>query len=123
MGNVDRVGVVGLRPMTPGDLPLVESWLREPHVATWWCAHEAPEDHLAEYRRGLAGQDRRTTRLTVTEDGVPVGWCQWYRWDDDPSEAEAMGAEPGEVGIDYAIGEPGAVGRGVGTAMIAALVD
>jgi aminoglycoside 6'-N-acetyltransferase len=33
-----------------------------------------------------------------------------------------MGAEPGDVGIDYAIGDPARVGVGVGTELIATLV-
>ena len=52
----------------------------------------------------------------------PVGWCQWYRWDDYPGEARELGTRPGEVGLDYALGDPRAPGRGLGTAMIAALV-
>jgi RimJ/RimL family protein N-acetyltransferase len=60
--------------------------------------------------------------LTVVADGVPVGWCQWYRWADYPAEAAAVEAQPDEVGLDYAIGDPRAVGRGVGTRMVAALV-
>ncbi len=52
----------------------------------------------------------------------PIGWCQWYRWADYPAEAAAMDARDSEAGIDYAIGEPGRIGRGVGTALVAALV-
>jgi aminoglycoside 6'-N-acetyltransferase len=33
-----------------------------------------------------------------------------------------MGARDAEIGIDYAIGDPAQVGRGVGTLLIAALV-
>jgi RimJ/RimL family protein N-acetyltransferase len=60
--------------------------------------------------------------LSVLENGVHIGWCQWYRWSDYPGESRAVGAAQEEVGIDYAIGEPSAVGRGLGTAMVAALV-
>ena len=51
-----------------------------------------------------------------------IGWCQWYLWSDYPAEAEAVGARGGEIGIDYAIGDPTQIGRGIGTTMIATLV-
>jgi aminoglycoside 6'-N-acetyltransferase len=57
----------------------------------------------------------------VTLDSTSVGWCQWYRWADYPADAEAMGARDGEIGIDYAIGDPAHVGRGIGTTLIATL--
>jgi hypothetical protein len=60
--------------------------------------------------------------LTVTWDGNPVGWSQWYRWADYPAEVAAMAAQEGEIGIGYAIGDPAWIGRGVGTMLIAALV-
>ncbi len=60
--------------------------------------------------------------LIVLHDGQPIGWCQWYLCDVDPEWAAEIGAEPGECGIDYAIGEPGRVGDGVGTELVAALV-
>ena len=58
----------------------------------------------------------------VESDGRTIGWAQWYGWWDYPGEAADMDAMPDEVGIDYGIGEPDCIGRGVGTALIAALV-
>ena len=55
-------------------------------------------------------------------EGRPVGWAQWYRWADYPAAAQAMQASDGEAGIDYAIGDPTAVGHGIGTELVAALV-
>jgi ribosomal protein S18 acetylase RimI-like enzyme len=76
---------------------------------------------VEKYRRRVR-EALPTSMLSVSEDGVRVGWCQWYRWSDYPEDARAVDAEEQEMGIDYAIGEPSAVGRGLGTAMIAALV-
>jgi RimJ/RimL family protein N-acetyltransferase len=115
--------MIGLRPMTHADLPQVEVWLQEPHVARWWTPDTTAGAEVEKYRRRLGGEDdRATVMLIIIEDGEAIGWCQWYRWDRYPDDAEAMGALPGEVGIDYAIGDPGAVGRGLGTEMIAVLV-
>jgi aminoglycoside 6'-N-acetyltransferase len=112
--------VVNLRAMAEDDLVLVARWLHQPHVARWWSE---PDADLAAMGRCLRGEaDPGTRLLVVTAGGRPVGWAQWYRWDDDAGEAAAMGARPGEVGLDYAIGEPSATGRGWGRRMIAALV-
>jgi Acetyltransferase (GNAT) domain len=59
--------------------------------------------------------------MTVILDSTPTGWCQWYRWADCAADAEAIGARDREIGIDYAIGDPAQVGRGVGTMLIATL--
>jgi hypothetical protein len=52
----------------------------------------------------------------------PIGWCQWYLYTDYPEHARDVGAEPGDVGIDYAIGDPNRRRAGVGTELIATLV-
>jgi RimJ/RimL family protein N-acetyltransferase len=115
--------MLSLRPMTEHDLPLVDAWLRQPHVAMWWIPDTTVEAEVAGYRENIVdGQDLATHLLTVSVDGAPVGWCQWYRWADYPPEAEAMEALPGEAGIDYAIGDPAHTGHGAGTELIAALV-
>ena len=62
-----------------------------------------------------------TIMLMVIWDAGPIGWCQWYRWADYPAEAATMSAHDGEMGIDYAIGDPAWVGRGAGTILVAAL--
>jgi aminoglycoside 6'-N-acetyltransferase len=109
---------VALRPMTAADLGLVEGWLARPHVARWWT--EDPQQELAGYRRCISGEEP-TYALIVLVDDRAAGWCQWYRWSDYP-EAAQYGASDNDIGIDYAIGEPGLIGHGVGTAMIAAVL-
>jgi aminoglycoside 6'-N-acetyltransferase len=115
--------MIELRPMTEADLRLVAGWLHEPHVARWWLQDETADEQLAVYRRVLTGElDDGTHLLIVVERGVAVGWCQWYRWDDTPDAARELATRPGELGIDYALGDPAATNRGLGTEMIAALV-
>lgn len=115
--------LVALQPMTLADLAKVSAWLREPHVARWWTPESTAETELEKLRERLAEGAGSATRLCmVLKDGDPAGWCQWYRWGDYPDEARAVDARIGEVGADYAIGVPGLLGRGVGTAMIAALI-
>lgn len=114
-------GQLTLRPMQPADLGLVERWLGEPHVARWYLADSTVARELDDLRRCVFGSEP-THVLIVLEAARPVGWCQWYRCDDYPEHAVAVGAAPGDVGIDYAVGEPDRVGRGVGTVLVQALV-
>lgn len=112
-----------LRPMREDDLPAIEAWLRLPHVARWWTPETTVEALISQYVQRIRGErDTETIMLMVTEDGSAIGWCQWYRWADYPAEAAAMEARDGEVGIDYAIGEPSRIGCGLGSQLIAALV-
>jgi RimJ/RimL family protein N-acetyltransferase len=108
--------------MTESDLPSVEAWLRLPHVARWWTPDTTAGAEIAKYRERVRQDQPATHLLMVTQDGTPAGWCQWYRWADHPADAEAIGAREGEIGIDYAIGDPAQVGRGAGTTLIATLV-
>lgn len=122
--------MIELRPMTRTDLGLVASWLSEPHVSRWWLGDTTAEAELAEItERVIASGDRATQMLTICEsqsqdhgDAAPIGWCQWYPYDAYPDDAAALGAQVGDCGLDYAIGDPAAVGRGLGTQMIAALI-
>lgn len=107
----------------PRDLDLVERWLHEPHVTRWWLAHSTATTEIEAIRSRVRGKSDTTTHmLVITENQRPIGWAQWYQWDDYPDAATAMGAEPGDLGIEYAIGEPDAIGRRLGTDMIAAMV-
>jgi aminoglycoside 6'-N-acetyltransferase len=110
---------LSLRRMTAADRPMIEAWLREPHVARWW-SDDVP-DQLEEFDDAVAGRDP-THVLVVEDDGAPIGWAQWYRWADSPDEAPDYGATDEDYGIDYGIGAPSQVGRGVGTALITLLV-
>ncbi|HEY5148803.1 MAG TPA: GNAT family N-acetyltransferase [Mycobacterium sp.] len=107
--------------MTEDDLPTVAAWLAEPHVARWWTPDTTAEAQISKYRERVNGSGA-TTMLMASVEGRPVGWCQWYRWADYPAAAQAMQARDGEAGIDYAIGDPTAVGHGIGTELVAALV-
>ena len=107
--------------MTEADLPTVAGWLAEPHVARWWTPDTTAEAQLDKYRERIKTAGA-TTMLMASDQDRPVGWGQWYRWDDYPSAAQAMQASDGEAGIDYAIGDPTAVGHGLGTDLVAALV-
>ena len=107
--------------MSEADLPTVAGWLAEAHVARWWTPDTTAEAQLHKYRERIAAGGA-TTMLMASVEGRPVGWGQWYRWADYPAAAQAMQALDREAGIDYAIGDPTAVGHGIGTELVAALI-
>jgi RimJ/RimL family protein N-acetyltransferase len=114
--------MITLRPMTEADLNIVETWMRQPQVAGWWLEGSTLEKEFDDCARSVR-DEQPTNILVVLEDDRPIGWCQWYRYADYPDDAPAIGASLDEVGIDYAIGEQHAIGRGLGTQLIAALVE
>lgn len=118
--------MIGLRPLTRGDLPLLQAWLAEPLVHRWWHDDSSAEAVERDYGPAIDGTDP-TTGAVVTDDGEPVGIVQWYRWADEPDETAAMAGvwpvPPGALSMDYLIGVPAARGRGVGPALIAAAVE
>ncbi|WP_158370248.1 GNAT family N-acetyltransferase [Cellulosimicrobium cellulans] len=113
-----------LRPLADADVPLVETWLHREHVRRWF---EVPrlgvtiEDWLTEIRR-RDDEFRWLTHLVASWAGRPIGMGQFYRCEDS---GEDWGALPlaGAYGIDYLIGEPDCTGRGLGGALVRALVD
>lgn len=52
-----------------------------------------------------------------------IGLVQLYLWREHPAEAGAVDARSDEIGVDFLLGEPDLVGRGVGRAMLAAFLE
>jgi len=89
------------------DLPLLERWLRSPHVVRWWGTQDLHLTALA--------QRSRDTHAVITAAGRSVGYLCWQR--PSPPELETAGLTdlPEDlVDIDILIGEPEFLGRGVG---------
>lgn len=67
---------------------------------------------------------REPTHVFILElAGRPIGWLQWYRWADYARHAAMLGAEPSSAGVDFAIGERDALGRGLGARALSAFVE
>jgi aminoglycoside 6'-N-acetyltransferase len=103
------------------DLDMVEDWLATPHVARWFLAGSSLEQEIGQVLDGVSGRQPVHMLVAVRAD-TAIGWCQWYRCDVDPRWATDVGAGPGDVGIDYAIGDPALVGHGLGTELVGALL-
>jgi aminoglycoside 6'-N-acetyltransferase len=112
--------MLSLRKMQTEDLELVARWLAAPHVARWYVTGSVDAE-IDDIRRSVAAE-QPTHMLVVEEDGRPIGWCQWYLLSAYPDYACEVDGQPGDVGIDYAIGEAARVGQGLGRALIEDLV-
>jgi RimJ/RimL family protein N-acetyltransferase len=116
--QVDHDRRVSLRAMGRGDLPDVARWRSSDHVARWWAADGEPTLEAVTAHYGPAIDGMQPTRMWVAEaNGRSVGFCQDYRIRDHP-EFAALVPDPEAVGVDYAVGEPALVDRGIGTAML-----
>lgn len=116
--EVDPDVVVTLRAAGLGDLPDLVRWRQSGHVRAWWAAdgEPTPENVAAQYAPDIDGMT--PTRLWIAEvNGRSVGFVQDYRIGDYP-EFALLSAHPDAIGVDYAIGDPQWVGKGLGTRVV-----
>lgn len=103
------------RPMTADDIPLVQRWLAETHVAKWW--HD-PE--TLEFVSGDLGHPD-LAQFIVDLNGRPFAYLQCYQISD---WHVGFGPQPeGTRGLDQFIGEADMLGCGHGSAFIRAFID
>ncbi|MFI5664089.1 GNAT family N-acetyltransferase [Streptomyces sp. NPDC051684] len=113
------------RRLAEHDFPLLKSWLEQPHVARWWN-HETSIEAVSRVFGPAARGEEPSEDLLVHLDGSPIGLVQRCRLSDYPeylAELAAVVEVPfGAMTIDYLIGEPQQVGRGLGTQMVRSVV-
>jgi aminoglycoside 6'-N-acetyltransferase len=115
---VDHDRVVTVRAMTRGDLPDVTRWRQSEHVHRWWRGVGEPTAAAVEARYGPRIDGLTPTRMWVVEvNGRSIGFIQDYRIGDYPEYA-LLAPDPEGIGIDYAIGDPAWVGRGLGVRLV-----
>jgi RimJ/RimL family protein N-acetyltransferase len=115
--QTDPIPEIAFHPLTHDDLAMLERWLHAPHVRQWWGEPRDAAQIADDYGPCLDGTD--PTRLyLILAGGRPVGMMQCYRHDDNPEWDRTVGI-PRAAGIDYLIGEPGVIGRGIGSRAIA----
>lgn len=119
-------GEFTFRRLTRADFPLLAGWLARPHVARWWN-HEFSDDAIErDFGPTVDGDERSEDHLALLDER-PIGLIQYSRFADYPEYVDEVApvteVPAGAVSIDYLVGDPELVGRGVGTAMIGAFVE
>jgi aminoglycoside 6'-N-acetyltransferase len=108
------------RRVTRSDLALLRDWMSRPHVERWWREPTDAASVEARYGPSIDGDD--PTELFIVERHLtPVGFIQWYLIDDNPGwKAALVPAVEADhaAGIDYLIGDPELVGKGLGPTII-----
>ncbi|WP_030162577.1 MULTISPECIES: GNAT family N-acetyltransferase [Actinomycetes] len=114
------------RPIERHDLPLIQRWLEQPHVARFWN-HDTSD---AAVERDFGGSIKGTEPcevFIVIHDGAPIGLIQRYLFSAYPEDLVEMqtlvAVPPNALSVDYFIGVPDLTGQGLGTAMIREMVD
>ena len=102
-----------LRRLENEDVDIVKDWLMKEYVAQWFG--DASEwlfeiNHRHE-------QFAFIKHFIAEENGVPIGFCQYYNW--NKAFEEDMDSEPsGSFGIDYMLGEESMLGKGLGKQLV-----
>ncbi|MCI2416157.1 acetyltransferase [Saccharopolyspora sp. K220] len=102
------------------DVALVHRWMNNGHVAVHWEQAWS----VARWRDELAGQltGRHSLPCIVGFEGRDVGYVELYRVQRDKL-AHCYAHHPHDLGVHVAIGEPDAVGCGVGSALLRAVAQ
>ena len=115
---VDHDTVVSVRAATRGDLPDLVRWRQAAHVLKWWVSDGEPTKERVEEQYGPDLDGMTPTRMWIGEvNGRSVGFIQDYRISDYPEFAQ-LAPDPAAIGVDYAIGDPVFIGRGLGVRLV-----
>ncbi|HKM33504.1 MAG TPA: GNAT family N-acetyltransferase [Lachnospiraceae bacterium] len=109
---------IDLRKFMDQDMELFQKWLYVPHVAKWY--HD-PLDWIDEV------QKRNTDYIwihhyIVEYENKPLGFCQYYEYVNSEETWHGDTEVEGTYSIDYLIGEPNYIGKGLGKQIIQALI-
>ena len=126
MSNARSMEEIVFRRVTRDDFPLIGSWLAEPHVARWWNHEFTPEAVERDFGPSVDGAEPSEDHLVLL-DGFPIGLVQYSRYEDYPEYlaelAPHLDVPAHAVSIDYLIGDPQQIGRGLGSRLIAAFAE
>ena len=119
-------GVLTWRALTAEDLPMLSEWLSEPQTARWWNHETSAEAVARDFGPSCRGKEPGED-LVVLLDGRPMGLVQRSRISDYPEDLDEFSSvievAQGTVELDYLVADPALRGRGLGSRIIATLVE
>lgn len=120
---------INLRRVTVDDFALLATWLARPHVHRWWFHEFTPEAVARDFGPSARGEEPNEDWLALLSDADgerPIGLVQRSFWHDYPEYVEEVAhiltIPDDAVTIDYLIGELADTGRGLGPAIIGAML-
>lgn len=108
-----------LRKFEDNDLLFFKKWLYLPHVAAWY--HD-PLDWIDEVEK-RNNEFSFLYHFVVEKDGKAIGFCQYYEYRHSGEDWHGNTNINGTYSIDYLIGDTEYLGKGLGTAIIKALIE
>jgi len=109
------------RRTSRNDLPRIRHWLRAPHVERYW-AHDTSEAGVERDFAGSFDGTEPSEDFIIELDDEPIGLIQRsfiYDYQEEHSALIELTAAPASaLTIDYFIGEPSMLGRGLATHVI-----
>ena len=111
----------------PDDYRRIVEWRNQAHVREWWDPDDPPltVDGAIEELRVSTQPGNSDTACIIELDGAPVGYLQFYPWDEEQAYLAAVGISvPGGAwGLDIFIGESSLVNRGIGSRSVRLISD
>ena len=112
-----------LRALQPGDMKVMHAWLNEPHLRPFYRQGPDPLESVKKKYLPRLDAASRTACVVASIGDQPFGYMQWYMNRSYPEYGiELLHREFG-VSIDYFIGNPRFLGRGLGSMMLVALLN
>ena len=113
---------IGFIPVAADHYPLLEAWLKAPHMREWWGD---PDEEFGFIRDMVEGRD--TTRpFLIACEGDLIGYIQYWfighhqneTWTKD--NPWLLELPPDTIGVDLSIGDADKLSQGIGSAALAA---
>jgi len=99
---------------------MLTMWLNQPHLSPHYMQGPITRSEVDDKFLPRT-QDGSAVRCLVAEtEGTPFGYLQWYFNRSFPDDSAAAAGETDGVSVDYYIGHPDFLGRGLGVAMLTA---
>lgn len=106
-----------------GDLETLHHWLNLSHLKPFYTQEPVSTEEVRSKYRPRVESGHPTRCKIVCAGAVPFGYCQWYLNQDYPDYGASVIGKSFGFSVDYFIGEPNYLGKGLGSAMLKLLID